>query len=172
MERNPSWRADRFTASQEIPHILWNLKVLYRIHKCLPPLPILSHIYPVHAHTSNFLKFHLNIILPSTIGVFQVASFPQVSPPKPCIHLCSPHTCHMPRHISQHYYDTTKLRTISSHDINWLAPGWNRCTKCLKWELKFFLQLILILYLLRPCGSAPLFTTIFDFKEFWRLQLK
>ena len=29
--------------------------------------------------------------------VFQVVSFPQVSPPKPYIHLCSPHTCYLPR---------------------------------------------------------------------------
>ena len=28
--------------------------------------------------------------------VLKVVSFPQVSPPKPCIHLSSPHTCYMP----------------------------------------------------------------------------
>ena len=27
--------------------------------------------------------------------VFQVVSFPQVSPPKPCMHLFSPHSCYM-----------------------------------------------------------------------------
>jgi len=40
--------------------------------------------------TSHFLKIHLNIILPSMPGVSQVISFPQVSPPKPCIRLSSP----------------------------------------------------------------------------------
>ena len=37
-EQSPSWEANRFSASQEIPRVLWNPKVHYRSQKCLPPV--------------------------------------------------------------------------------------------------------------------------------------
>ena len=48
MEHSPSFEANWFAATQEIPNILWNMKVHYRIHKCLPPVPVLSQFDPVH----------------------------------------------------------------------------------------------------------------------------
>jgi len=47
MQHSPSSVSNRFSAIQEIPRILWNLKVHYHIHKCPPPVPILSQLDPV-----------------------------------------------------------------------------------------------------------------------------
>jgi len=73
MEQSPSWEADRFSASQEIPHILRNPKVHYRIHKCPPTVPIMSQFDPFRALTSHsrrsllILSSRLRLGLPSCL---------------------------------------------------------------------------------------------------------
>jgi hypothetical protein len=97
MEQSHFWEAIRSSASPEIPRIVRNPKVHYRIQKHPTPAPILSKIYPVHGSPSYFWKIHFNIIFPSTPVSSLVVSFLYVSPAKPCIHPSSPHTCYMPR---------------------------------------------------------------------------
>ena len=64
--------------TQEIPRILCSRKVHHRINNSPPSVRILSHINPVHASPSNFLKTHFNITLPSSKGSLST----QVSPKK------------------------------------------------------------------------------------------
>ena len=63
---SPSWVANWFAASQEIPRISRNPKVHYRTHKRPPPVPILGQPNPVHIPTSHLLEIYPNIIHPST----------------------------------------------------------------------------------------------------------
>ena len=94
MEQSPS-KTNRFSASQEISNILWNTKDHYPIHKFLPPVSILSQLHPVHSPTSQFLKVHLNIILPSTPGSPKWSLSLRFSPPIPVHASPLPHTRYM-----------------------------------------------------------------------------
>ena len=65
MVQSPSWEANWFAASQEIPRISRNPNVHYRTHKRPPPVSILGQPNPVHIPTSHLLEIHPNIIHPS-----------------------------------------------------------------------------------------------------------
>ena len=96
MEQTSSWEANLFSASQEIPRILWNPKVHYHIHKCPPPVSILNQLDPVHTLTSYFLKIHLNIILQSTPGSPKLSVSLRFPHQNPVYASPLPHTRYMP----------------------------------------------------------------------------
>jgi hypothetical protein len=58
MQRSP---ADSFSASQEIPRILCNRKVHYRIHISPPLAPTMRQINPAHTLPNNSFKTQFNI---------------------------------------------------------------------------------------------------------------
>ena len=104
MVQSPSWEANWFAASQEIPHISRNPKVHYRTHKRPLPFPILCQPNPVHIPTSHLLEIRPNIIHPSTPRSPQWSlslRFPHQDPIHPPL---LTHTRHMPSPSHLHLY--------------------------------------------------------------------
>ena len=96
MVQSPSWEANWFAASQEIPRISRNPKVHYRTRKRPPPVPILGQPNPIHILTSHLLEIRPNIIHPSTPMSpqwFLSFRFPHQDPIHPSL---LTHTRHMP----------------------------------------------------------------------------
>ena len=112
MVQIPSWQANWFPASQEIPRISRNPKVHYRTHKRPPPVSILGQPNPANIPISHLPEIHSNIIHSSTPRSPQWSPslrFPQQHP----IHLpLLTHTRHMPSpsHSSRFYHP---------HNIGW-----------------------------------------------------
>ena len=125
MVQSPSWEANWFAASQEIPRISRNPKVHYRTHKRPPPVPIPGQPNPVHIPTSHLLEIHPNIIHPSTPRSPQWSPslrFPHQDPIHPPL---LTHARHMPcpSHSSHLLLIITKIKNFIDK---------NKTTECLK----------------------------------------
>jgi len=95
MEQSLSWEANRFSACQEIPCILWNTEVYYRVYKFRPPVLILSQINPLKAPDPT--SWISNVVLSSLLHLgFPSGLFPSVFPIKTLYasHL-TPHVLHV-----------------------------------------------------------------------------
>ena len=66
MKQNLSLNASSSSAGQEIPCILWNLKIHYYLHKSPMCVSVLSQIDAAHTLPATSFNAHFNIILPST----------------------------------------------------------------------------------------------------------
>ena len=117
MVQSPSWEANWFAASQEIPRISRNPKVHYRTHKCPPPVSILGQPNPVHIPTSHLLEIHHNIMHPSMPRSPQWSPslrFPHQDPIHPPLHT---HMHHMPS--PSHFLDFLMFFISKYLKLNW-----------------------------------------------------
>jgi len=106
MEQSPSCGAISHSTSQEIPHLLWNPKVHYFVHRGLPLTPILNQYiqsitsHPVPQRFIPVLCSHLCLGFPSGFCL-QVShprfhihfpfcrSFQRILIPRPCVTCCN-----------------------------------------------------------------------------------
>jgi hypothetical protein len=65
MKQSPSREANSRLPSQEIPRVLQNLQVHYRVHKNSVVASVVSQMNPAHTFTSYFFNIHFTNILTS-----------------------------------------------------------------------------------------------------------
>ena len=106
MVQSPSWEANWFAASKEIPHISWNPKVHYRTNKRPPPVSILGQSNTVFSNHQNKCSVGHNAHRFIQWKFVLVAKFPTSSPRVgPCVGI--PDVFHVYQHLS--YNPLTKF---------------------------------------------------------------
>jgi len=106
---SPSWEANWFAASQEIPRISRNPKVHYRPHKRPPHVSILGQPNPIRIPTSHLLEIEPNLIHPSKPMSPQRSPSLRFPQQDPIHHPLLTHTRHMssPSHSSRYNRNTS-----------------------------------------------------------------
>jgi hypothetical protein len=132
MVQNPSWHANRFSATLEIPSNLWTPKVHCFIHSWIPTVPLLRQFDPVHTPTTKLQKTYLIvIILPSTL-VSPTWSLSFRIPTKTCVRLSTyPNVLHAKYQYFRFYH-----------------------TQNSEWELQI-IKLLMMQFHTNPCPPSP-----------------
>jgi hypothetical protein len=102
MEHSPSWEANSHSASQEIPHLLWNGS--YCVHRSQSLDPILSQINSVHTLPSYFRSDPFYYYPSIYACFFQVVSSLLVFRTKLCMHFIYPINAAYPTDLRLHYW--------------------------------------------------------------------
>jgi hypothetical protein len=69
MEQGPYWETNSSSACQEIPFILWNLRVRYHVHRSLPHVTsssfiLVSVLQQVHSIFQSEFSTECDLVLP------------------------------------------------------------------------------------------------------------
>jgi len=116
MEQRPSWEANSHSTSQEIPLLLWNLKVCY-VHKIPVLHPIQGHMHPLHTFPPCFPKNYSNTIVPSIPRSYEWSIPFRFSDQNFVCISCLPHAClPCPSHSPWfHHHGLTDTDWFNSH---------------------------------------------------------
>jgi hypothetical protein len=114
MEQRPSSEANSFSASQEIPRILWNPEVHYAFttarHLSLSWTSLIQSMpHPTSWRSILILSSHLRLGLPS-------GRLPSGLPTKSCMHILTTHCQQFCLH--QYFTTCTKNQTLSSSSLS------------------------------------------------------